>query len=67
MEPIKKQYVFDENNRKIAVQIDLPTFEKIETILEDYALEQLIKKNSRTTVFDLVDAEEFYSKLDKAL
>ncbi len=66
MEPIKKQFVFDENNRKIAVQIDLKTFEKIETILEDYALEQLIKKNSHTDIFDLVDAEEFYSKLDKA-
>ncbi len=67
MEPIKKQFVFDENNRKVGVQIDLQTFEKIELILEDYSMEQLIKKNTETETLDIIEAEAFYAKLDKAL
>ena len=38
MELITKQYIVDENNRKIAVQIPIEDFEKIERLLEDYAL-----------------------------
>ncbi|MBU2514353.1 hypothetical protein KJ966_23700 [bacterium] len=66
MEPIPREYIFDENNRKIAVQIDIQTFEKIEVILEDYALEQLIIKNEKGQAFDLFEAESFYKTLEKA-
>ena len=37
---IERRYIVDENNRKIAVQLDIETFEKIETILENQALYQ---------------------------
>ncbi len=43
---IQKQYIVDEKDRKIAVQIDLETFEKIEEILENYALVQLMQENT---------------------
>lgn len=45
METINKQYIVDEHNRKIAVQIPIQAFERIEEILENYALVQLMKEN----------------------
>lgn len=45
MDIIKKKYIIDEDKNKVAVQIDIADFEKIERILEDYALVQLIKEN----------------------
>ena len=42
---IKKQYVVDEKKRPFAVQVDIETFEKMETLIEDYALGQLIREN----------------------
>jgi hypothetical protein len=41
---IHKNYVLDENQQPIAVQIPIAEFEKIEEILEDYALVKLMKK-----------------------
>ena len=37
---ISKRYVVDENNNRIAVQLDLDTFEKIEEILERHCLKK---------------------------
>jgi hypothetical protein len=39
---INKNYVLDTNQQPIAVQISLAEFEKIEEILEDYGLAQLM-------------------------
>ena len=41
---IHKNYVFNENQKPIAVQIPIAEFEKIEEILEDYALVKLMKE-----------------------
>jgi hypothetical protein len=35
---IERRYVVDEENRRVAVQIDLDTFEEIEHLLEDRGL-----------------------------
>ena len=40
---VRKRYIVDENNNKIAVQLDLDTFEKIEEILEKYCLRQEVE------------------------
>ena len=37
---VRKRFIVDENNNKIAVQLDLDTFEKIEEILEKHCLRQ---------------------------
>ena len=66
METIKKKYIVDEKNRKTAVLIDIRTFRKIEEILEDYALAQLIKENEREEVLDIKQAREYYRELDKS-
>jgi hypothetical protein len=40
---INKNYIFDENQQPIAVQIPIAEFEKIEEILEDYGLAKLME------------------------
>ena len=66
MEVVKKKYIIDEHNRRIAVQIDLTTFEKIEEILENYALVQLMNENEEDDKLDINQAKSYYQTLDKA-
>ena len=66
MEIIKKKYIVDDNNNKVAVQIDIATFAKIEEILENYGLVQLIKENEGEKVMDRDQAKTYYSKQRKA-
>ena len=66
METIQRQYIVDEQNRKIAVQIPIETFEKLEEILENYALVQLIKENEGEEILNAQDAKSYYDQLEKA-
>ena len=66
MEPIKKKYIVDEQNRRVAVQIDIETFEKIEDLLEDYALYELMQKMSDDEALNLNEARAYYDALPKA-
>jgi hypothetical protein len=63
---IRKRYVVDEENRRVAVQIDLETFEKIENLLENHALFELLSESKEDDVLDLDAAKKFYAGLDKA-
>ena len=65
MNTIKKKYIIDENNRKVAVQLDIATFNQIEQILEDYALGKLIEENTHDDLLDLNEAKEYYKSLNK--
>lgn len=67
MDTIRTKYIIDENKNKIAVQIDIADFEKIEQILEDYALVQLMKQNDSAENLNLQEGKAFYDKLDKDL
>ena len=49
---------------QIAVQLSIDTFEKIEKILEDYALVQLMKENEEDEVLGI--GEKYYNQLAKA-
>ena len=62
---LKKQYIVDENNQKVAVQLDLVTFEKIEDVLENYGLAQFINDDIDET-FSIEEAKKHYSTLEKA-
>jgi hypothetical protein len=62
---LNKQYIVDEKNQKIAVQIDMPTFEKIEQILEDYALYQSMQQND-DEVLNPDDAKTYYATLQQS-
>ena len=60
---IEKHYIVDQNNRKIAVQISIETFEKIERLLEDYALAQMMLQVEEEPTLDLEAAKREYQKL----
>lgn len=62
---IKKIYLTDEKRRPVAVQVDIETFEKIEQVLEDYALGQLIEENSVANNLSIHEAEEYYHALKR--
>jgi hypothetical protein len=59
---IKKTYLTDEKKRPVAVQVDIETFEKMEQLLEDYALAQFIEENISGENLSLNEAQEYYSK-----
>lgn len=66
MDTIKKKYIFDENQNKIAVQIDIAAYKKIEQILEDYALGQLMEENDSMQNMSVSEARVAYSQLKKS-
>ncbi len=61
---LKRQYIVDEDNQKIAVQLDIATFQKIENALEDYALGQYINADD-SELLSVEGAKQYYSSLDK--
>ena len=66
MQEFKKTYIVDENNDKVAVQLDIETFNRIEEILENYALFQLMNANGSDEVLNQTDAVVHYESLEKA-
>ncbi|KJU82431.1 hypothetical protein MBAV_005373 [Candidatus Magnetobacterium bavaricum] len=62
---IAKKYIVDENNNRLAVEIDIDTFNKIEEILEDYGLYRLMTDDNDNEMLDIDEAKRFYSTLDK--
>jgi RelB antitoxin of RelBE toxin-antitoxin system len=63
---IKKKYVVDEQDRRVAVQIDLETFARIEEVLEDFALARWITDAQDEPALSPEAAKEYYGSLDKA-
>ena len=66
MKTIDRQYIVGEQNRRIAVQIPIKTFEKLEEILENYALAQLMEENEGEEILNAKDAKAYYNQLEKA-
>ena len=63
---IKKQYIVDEYDHKIAVQLDIKTFEKIEDTLENFALFSLMKGVDTDPDIEIGQARLIYAELEKA-
>jgi hypothetical protein len=63
---IKKRYVVDQQDRRVAVQIDLETFARIEEALEDLALARWIAEGQEDEALGSAAAREYYNSLDKA-
>ena len=66
METIQKHYITDEQNRRIAVQIPIEVFEKLEEVMENYALFQLMQENEGEETLNAQDAKSYYDQLEKA-
>ncbi|HAX49949.1 MAG TPA: hypothetical protein PK605_08525 [Ignavibacteria bacterium] len=65
MTEIHKKYITDENLNKIAVQIPIEEFEKLEDIIENYGLAKLIDETENDETLNKEDALKFYQSLDK--
>lgn len=67
MEVIKKSYIVNENNKKVAVQIDIETFERMEQILEDHLFLKILMERESTDEFMKVEeAKVHYQNLKKS-
>lgn len=66
MDELKKSYIVDEQNRKVAVQLDIETFNKIEEVLENFALARLMEENGDEDGLELNAALAYYRSLEKA-
>lgn len=56
---ISKNYVLDNNQKTIAVQIPIAEFEKIEEILDDYGLGKLIEEVENDQILDKEKAWQY--------
>jgi hypothetical protein len=60
---ITKNYVMDENQQPIAVQISIADFEKIEEILENYGLVQLMQETENEERLSKDAAWKYYQNI----
>ncbi len=63
---IERKYIIDESNHKVAVQVDIETFTKIEETLENYGLIQFMQaQEPDDELLDLEQARKYYRMLEK--
>jgi len=60
---INPNYIVDNQNRKIAVQLDINTYNQITEILENFALYKLMQENKDDETLSLDDAKKYYKSL----
>ena len=60
---INKNYLLDSDRKPIAVQIPIAEFEKIEEILEDYGLAQLMDETRDDETLNKAEAMEYLASL----
>ena len=67
MQPFPRRYLVDDHHQRIAVQLDIQTFEKIEELLENYALVQFMQQvEDAEELLELTQAQAYYQTLPKA-
>lgn len=59
---ITEKYIVDRKNKKVAVQIPIETYNRIEEVLEDYALGQYILEIKDEKPLTIAEAKKFYGK-----
>lgn len=60
---INPNYIVDNKNHKIAVQLDIETYNQITQTLENFALYKLMEENENEATLSLKDAKEYYKSL----
>ncbi len=60
---ITKNYVLDQNQKPIAVQIPLDEFTKIEELLENFGLAKLMEETDDDELLSGEDAYNYYQSL----
>jgi len=56
----------DNNDNKVAVQLDIHTYEKIEEVLENYSLYQMMEEGHLKEPLKVEEAKVYYKKLKKS-
>ena len=59
---LAKKYIVNNKNKKVAVQIPIETYNRIEEVLEDYALGQYILDVKDEKPLSIAEAKKFYGK-----
>lgn len=67
MEIIRKQYVLDDSQKQIAVLIDIEEFEKLEQLVENYALGKFIEDNDPADNMSLEEAHKAYIRMKNTM
>lgn len=62
---IKKNYIYDENRKLLAVQMPIEEYKKLEEIIENHVLSKLIDEVTGDEVLDVKEAKDFYNSLKK--
>ncbi len=60
MRSFKKKYIVNERNEKVAVQIDIKTFKKIERVLEDAMIANKMLENKTEDRLSITGVKAFY-------
>ncbi len=56
---ITPNYIINQNNQKIAVQLDISTFEKMLEVMENYALYQFMQNENEQEYLTIENALNF--------
>lgn len=62
---IRKNYIFDEYQKMIAVQIPVDDFNKMEEVIENYGLARLMNEVKDEKSLTVEEAKHFYNTLKK--
>ncbi len=62
---IKKRYVVNDENKPVAVQVDIATWTKIEEMLEDHLFVKKMQEAEREAPLDRDAALKYYAKQRK--
>lgn len=60
---LQPNYIVDGHNHKIAVQLDIETYERITEVLENYALFKFMDENKEDEKLSLKDVRAYYTSL----
>jgi len=65
MTAIRRKYITDDRNRKQAVIVDLETFNRMESIIEDNGLAKFMEEAEADETLTVHEAKKFYKSLKK--
>ena len=63
---LNEKYIVNRRQKKVAVQLDIKTFKRLEEVLEDYALGQYMEEAKNDEKLTLEEAKVQYKKLKKS-
>ena len=63
---IKRQYIMSEDNKPVSVILDISTFEKIESVIEDFGLAKYINEADDEEPLSRSEALKYYRGLKES-